>query len=783
MKRNIHGQSKQIDWNYCFICQRKHTTELSSSHESLKTLAENIQQIQELGQLDLEWESIATVEAGEINLLESLTRKGATFHRKCGSKYNKQKINRIIASRKLENAAKQGPSVTRSSIDKQSFASVFCAICNQPDIIDNLHAAGSLHATKNDVNAKHNNEMTNQWRSMALKVGNESVLSLLSNGDVASNELYYHGTRNNAMWNECSKIDRMNDKELENNWKKAQSFHNVVNYVVEKEAVDPGSIFVVKELNNMYVENLKVYGIEEQCQTTRFTQRLVAYIPNLVSQIVERKTIVLFDKQVQELVSDYVTCPDDFFASLRKVVHPIRIDINDQTNTFVGYFDGSSQVNSVPRTLLLLTSALIDGSTSNVSGCSQEALTVAQLILSHARSPAKKSRKKQETKTVVRRHNKSQETPVMQYVGLKIYSLTRSRKLIDDLFRPGLCISYDRVLELTKILYERLRESYSKYGCFFPQIFRKGIFSVWLKDNVNPKTNFARMSYHGTSSSIIQFVTDEDEGEDFPHSEFSNKVSSGSKKLMPLPAEYTKVQNLYSARSNSCKLWAPPFPTFSESTEFSTFDNAVFDELSWLMKFNTLMNSTSEEYVILPPGWSAHHASQKRGFKHPPGINTILPLLRDKVHTLNTQGHIMSMNKQWTEILNPGQTPVDVSDQPVYALTKELQFRYPDKFSKYFPVFGQLHIEQSLLVVHGQLVNGSGLLEILTQNKFSMIGLSAVVDVNNLKKARYSVQVTLCTLFTKLQEVAVQNTTDQIYLHTIGCARNLRKVTCSISGK
>ena len=102
------------------------------------------------------------------------------------------------------------------------------------------------------------------------------------------------------------------------------------------------------------------------------------------------------------------------------------------------------------------------------------------------------------TITLVRQHKKSQETPLIQYVRLKIYSMTRSRKLIDDLFRAGLCISYDRVLEITKILYENLRESYSKHGCFFPFVLKKGVFSVWLKDNVdvNPKTNFARMSYN-----------------------------------------------------------------------------------------------------------------------------------------------------------------------------------------------------------------------------------------------------------------------------------------------
>ena len=72
----------------------------------------------------------------------------------------------------------------------------------------------------------------------------------------------------------------------------------------------------------------------------------------------------------------------------------------------------------------------------------------------------------------------------------------------------------------------------------------------------------------------------------------------------------------------------------------------------------------------------------------------------------------------------------------------------------------QLPIDQSLLVIHGQLIEGSGLVQILTENKFSMIGLSVVVDVNNIKRARYTFQVTLCALFIKLREAAYVSETD-----------------------
>ena len=164
------------------------------------------------------------------------------------------------------------------------------------------------------------------------------------------------------------------------------------------------------------------------------------------------------------------------------------------------------------------------------------------------------------------RHKKQQETPLVIYTGLKMFFLTRSRMLIDDFFKTGLCVSYDRVLELTKILYENLHQAYTKYGCFFPRILKKNLFSVWLKDNidVNPKANFVKSSYHGTSSSMIQFPTHKENGEDFPNSTLEQKVS-GSKKLKPLPSEYTTVENLYIPRSKSTKLWPPQSSKFRRS--------------------------------------------------------------------------------------------------------------------------------------------------------------------------------------------------------------------------
>ena len=57
------------------------------------------------------------------------------------------------------------------------------------------------------------------------------------------------------------------------------------------------------------------------------------------------------------------------------------------------------------------------------------------------------------------------------------------------------------------------------------------------------------------------------------------------------------------------------------------------------------------------------------------------------------QAHLMQLTMKWTAVLNPGQTPADVSDQPVHALTKELQLFHQKIFSQYFLIFRQRHID------------------------------------------------------------------------------------------
>ena len=63
------------------------------------------------------------------------------------------------------------------------------------------------------------------------------------------------------------------------------------------------------------------------------------------------------------------------------------------------------------------------------------------------------------------------------------------------------------------------------------------------------------------------------------------------------------------------------------------------------------------------------------------------------------QRHLMKLCIDYINTLNPQQmTAVDCLGQPIYALSKIIQQKYSEfAFSKYFAMFGVLHIEKESL--------------------------------------------------------------------------------------
>ena len=108
--------------------------------------------------------------------------------------------------------------------------------------------------------------------------------------------------------------------------------------------------------------------------------------------------------------------------------------------------------------------------------------------------------------TNTHRHSNERETPFSVYLALSVLARTRKRRLIDMLHENGLCVSYDRVLDMSAKLEEAGVCQYVDDGVVCPLGLRTKLFTTSAVDNIdhNPSSTTAKTSFHSTSISIFQ---------------------------------------------------------------------------------------------------------------------------------------------------------------------------------------------------------------------------------------------------------------------------------------
>ena len=102
----------------------------------------------------------------------------------------------------------------------------------------------------------------------------------------------------------------------------------------------------------------------------------------------------------------------------------------------------------------------------------------------------------------------------------------------------------------------------------------------------------------------------------------------------------------------------------------------------------------------------------------------ILPLFQDKAASLSMMKNAMELTVQGTEFLNPGQTGVLGGDQPLYALAKQLQWKFAFTLGedKLVVMMGALHIEDKANQVIEKILCDSGWTTVLTQAQILTVG-------------------------------------------------------------
>ena len=105
--------------------------------------------------------------------------------------------------------------------------------------------------------------------------------------------------------------------------------------------------------------------------------------------------------------------------------------------------------------------------------------------------------------------------------------------------------------------------------------------------------------------------------------------------------------------------------------------------------------------------WAAYHASRATEKAQHLDFSAVLPVWRDDSKFPAIIKQSLDVVKDAVAYLNPGQTPVFVLDQPLFALAKKIQWHHPDTYGQMVTMVGPLHPEMAFLNADGDLLMDS----------------------------------------------------------------------------
>ena len=197
---------------------------------------------------------------------------------------------------------------------------------------------------------------------------------------------------------------------------------------------------------------------------------------------------------------------------------------------------------------------------------------------------------------------------------------------MNKLSKLGLCICYDRVLELENSLATAVCRCYEEEQLVCPPNLRTGLFTVGAFDNLdyNPSSTTSMGSFHRGGISIFQFPTTSNSG--ITRNPVTIDPSQPCKHA--LPDDYTTIP---AVSCDTSKLSVPEYTVPHEVHKVLEVEKTV--EARWIQHGIELIHKDmlgKDEYI----SWGAYHASLTANPTNPPSLNALLPLFSEKAATV-----------------------------------------------------------------------------------------------------------------------------------------------------
>lgn len=328
-------------------------------------------------------------------------------------------------------------------------------------------------------------------------------------------------------------------------------------------------------------------------------------------------------------------------------------------------------------------------------------------------------------------------------MALLVHSLTRRKAIVNKLSRLGLCVNYTRVLQINTNVGNSICNLYKRCKVICPPHLPKGQFVTTAVDNVdhNLSSTGAKGSFHGTSISINVHPNN---GDALPATEkLSVFANSKCKKMQALPTEYTVVEPYEIPDLENITV---PTYNISYQQDAKLFDDVLKTQHEWLRNVEMKIGEDSAPDI----SWSSFFGHRLKDKTVVVDHTALLPLIHENINSPSTIRHLMKIAINHTDFLNNGQSAVFIGDQPIFAISKEIQWFNPDEFGedKMTIMFGGLHIEKTFMACIGDWLKGSEWDTAISEAKIFTSGTAqSCLYASHITNTRLAHQVTAAVLY------------------------------------
>ena len=470
----------------------------------------------------------------------------------------------------------------------------------------------------------------------------------------------------------------------------------------------------------------------DRVNVTRLKNHLLSSIPGLIEQKKRKYVILTKETHGDAIYEASIMTNQSEGIMISKAAKIIRKYMFDATTTFDGDLSYNRQKQSIPIQLLHLLGLILEGSknydtvTDSTEGI---ALNLAQLVRFNAV-------KRKRSSTNVRR-SKSNEPPFPVQVGLSLHARTREKSVIEFLSERGLCIGYDRVLEIEDTITAQVCKFYNDEKIVCPPSLYSGEFTVAAIDNIdhNPTSSTAQQSFHGTSISIFQYP----EVPQPKSIQFDYRPDLVQGYTSQLPLSYTEILPTKESHAEI------PTTEYQGSSLIELVDRSTEEMKTWIEQLSTFdLTTTDLSTKTSFIGFFAKDQQPKIEITR----SALLPLhYSESVNSAAMVRHCVEITQKIIHRLNPGQITVLTADQPVYAIGKQVQWNYSERYGNVFWMMGPLHIEMVVLSALGDWLEGSGWTKVFEKAGISTTGrVESFLTGKKVKRTRYAHLLSLTAL-------------------------------------